>query len=278
MKMRGVSLAFTLAIGAGSLFGTGPAAAQEDFRAADLDRPIQVEDAYPVKYREWELETGSRGVWSKAQNQAEGSIEIKTGILLNTQAGLTLEGAWEDDGSGVAGGGLHVFHNFNRETWSWPALTGRVDVLTPGTGDVGRDDWGVSLLGIATRSLHRLRLHANAGYANEDEEFWRAGVAFDYPLGLFSRAILGDLYAEIPTDGGNDRVLAEFGTRWQLTNWSVLDVGLGTRLDEWADGRQPRARCRFLAGLRGARTDERAALSESEDRLMAGGAAGGHPR
>lgn len=237
MRMRTAVIAFTLAIGAVGFLRPGPAAAQEDFRAADLDRPIQVEDAYPVKYREWELEMGARGLWSGAQSEAEGSIEVKTGILLNTQAGLTLEGAWrEEDGSGLAGAALHALYNFNRETWSWPALSARIDVETPGTGDAGRDNWGVSLLGIATRSFDRLRLHANAGWAEEDEEFWRVGVAFDYPLGLFSRAILGDVYAEIPTDGGDGRVLAEIGTRWQITNWSVLDVGLGTRLDGWPDG------------------------------------------
>lgn len=237
MRMRTAIIACTPAIVAGAFFVPTPALAQEDFRAADLDRPIQVEDAYPVKYREWELETGVRSAWSGAGNEAEGSIELKTGILLNTQAGLTLEGAWrEDHGSGLAGGGLHVLHNFNRETWSWPALSARLDVETPGTGDVGRDNWGVSLLGIATRSFDRLRLHVNAGYANQDEDLWRVGLAFDYPLGLFSRAILGDVYAEVPNDGGDARVLAEFGTRWQLTNWNVLDVGLSTRLDEWADG------------------------------------------
>lgn len=237
MRPRTAVLAMALATGASGLLRPRAAAAQEDFRAADVDRPIQVEDAYPIKYREWELETGLRSAWSGVGDEAEASIELKTGILLNTQAGLTVEGAWnEEDGGGLAGGVLHVLHSFNRETWSWPALSARLDVVTPGTGDVGRDDWGASLLGIATRSFDRLRLHANAGYADEDEAFWRAGVAFDYPLGLFSRAILGDIYAEIPNDGGDARVLAEFGTRWQLTNWSVLDVGLGTRLDEWADG------------------------------------------
>ena len=123
MKARaGVfSLALVVAAGGGLLLPKA-VAAQEDFRAADPDRPIQVEDAYPVKLREWELETGARGAWSEAGNEAQGSLELKTGILLDTQAGLELEGVWtEDDGGGLAGGALHVLHNFNRETWSWPA-------------------------------------------------------------------------------------------------------------------------------------------------------------
>ena len=47
---------------------------------------------------------------------------------------------------------------------------------------------------------------------------------------------MGDVYAEFPVDEGDTRVWTEFGMRWQLTNQGVLDFGLGTRLDEWADG------------------------------------------
>lgn len=235
--MRATARGLALLVFLGAFRHPGEASAQEDFRAADPDRPIQVEDAYPVKLGEWEFETGARGAWSEAGDEAEGSLELKAGLLLDTQIGLELEGLWnEDDGKGLAGAALHVLHNFNRETWSWPALSARLEVETPGAGDAGHDGWGAALTGIATRSFDRLRLHANAGYSAGDEDFWRAGLAFDYPVGLFSRAILGDVYAELPEGRGDARVLAELGTRWQLTNWSVLDVGLGTRLDEWADG------------------------------------------
>ncbi|MEE9295764.1 MAG: hypothetical protein V3W34_12490, partial [Phycisphaerae bacterium] len=52
----------------------------------------------------------------------------------------------------------------------------------------------------------------------------------------FSKAVLGDVYAEIPADGGDASVWAEFGTRFQLSNSTVLDFGITSRLDQWTDG------------------------------------------
>lgn len=221
-----------------------PAGAQEDFRAADLDRPILVEDAFPVKFREWELELGLRGALREAGSGAEGIAELKTGLFLNGQAGVEVELALEQSGdetvAGMESAGAHLLYNFNRETWSSPAFAARVDVRTPGAGDVGREEWAVRLKGIATRSFDRLRLHLNGGYevagAADGGDVWLAGVAFDYPIGLFSRAVLGDVFVELPVDAGPTRVWLEAGSRWQLTNLSVLDFGLATRLDEWERG------------------------------------------
>lgn len=223
------------------------AAAQEDFRSADLDRPLRVEDAYPIKRGEWEVEAGVRA-GAGEEDRAEGVLELKAGLFWNAQLGVELHGGWErietaDDEEGVTGlesAGAHALLNFNRETRSWPAFSARVDVETPGAGDLGREEWAVSVKGIATRSFDRLRLHANAGYTAADQadggDFWRAGLAFDYPIGLFSRAAMVDVYAEIPTADGDARVWTTLGTRWQLTNQTVLDLGVGGRVDRWVDG------------------------------------------
>lgn len=221
-----------------------PATAQEDFRAADLDRPLMVEDAYPIKFREWEVETGFRAGMSEVENEIEGLIELKTGVVRNLQAGVELHGGTvsddADDPSGLESATVHILYNANRETWSRPALSARVEVETPGAGDLGREAWGLTVKGLATRSFHRLRIHANAGYTAADRDdggdFWRAGLAFDYPLGLFSRAVLGDVYAEIPTGSEAARVWTTVGSRWQLTNLTVLDFGAGTRVDRLVDG------------------------------------------
>lgn len=232
------------------------AAAQEDFRNADLDRPLRTEDAYPVKLGEWEVEVGGRGrlVEGGAGSGATAVAELKTGLFLNTQVGLEVEGAAEKGASGSESGleglGAHLLYNVNRETWSWPAFAVRADAETPGVGDSGREDWGVALKGIATRSYGRLRLHANGGYhvstPEDGGDAWTAGLAFDYPVGLFSRLVMGDLFLEVPVDTGRTRVWLEIGSRWQLTNLSVLDLGLATRLDEWERGR---ANLELVAGL-----------------------------
>ena len=62
------------------------------------------------------------------------------------------------------------------------------------------------------------------------------GLAFDIPLGFSSSLIVGDLYTEIPVNTGPTRLWAELGARLQISNITVLDVGLTTRMDEWDDG------------------------------------------
>ncbi|MBW3660250.1 MAG: hypothetical protein KY397_01275 [Gemmatimonadetes bacterium] len=232
-----------------ALAAPGRSAAQEDFRSTDLDRPLRVEDAYPIKFGEWEVEVGLRA-GAGEEDRAKGVVELKTGPWWNTQIGVELHGGWErlgededddEDAGGLESAGAHLLVNFNRETWSWPAFSARMDVESPGAGDLGRDEWAVSLKAVGTRSFDRLRLHANAGYTAaatvDGGDFWRAGLAFDYPIGLFSRSILGDVYAEFPTREEEDaRVWSTLGTRWQLTNRTVLDLGLGGRIDQWVDG------------------------------------------
>ena len=67
-------------------------------------------------------------------------------------------------------------------------------------------------------------------------DYWRGGVALDIPMGFSSRLIMGDVNAEIPVSTGPTRTWAELGTRIQVSNLTVIDVGLATRLDEWNDG------------------------------------------
>ncbi|MDH3734705.1 MAG: hypothetical protein OEU54_14350, partial [Gemmatimonadota bacterium] len=126
------------------------------------------------------------------------------------------------------------------ETPSFPAFALRAEAGTPGTGSLGREDWSTTIEGLLTRSFGRTRIHLNGGYgvlsAVDGGDFWTAGIGLDYPLGLFSRAILGALSAEIPVDAGRSRVWLEAGSRWQISNKSVLDIGLSTRLDEWDAG------------------------------------------
>lgn len=218
---------------------------QEDYRSADPDRPIKVEDAYPLKLYEWEWQLGTRA--ELAEGDVYGAsllLELKTGFARNWQMGVEAHGAWERIAGSLATGleeiTGHLLFNLNQESVGVPALSVRGDLFAHGVGELGRSDLGGRLKGIATTSMGRTRLHANLGYTwagpTDGDDMWSGGVAFDHPLGLFSRAILGDLFVELPTAGGS-RVWAELGGRLQLTNTHVLDVGVTTRLDEWADGR-----------------------------------------
>ncbi len=241
--MRGVPA--TIALGLGAVALPAPVAAQEDFRAAELDRPTRIEDAYPIKFREWEFQSGLRGSLGEGDRGLLGLLEFKTGLFRNGQMGVEIEGGVERPSADRTGGGIesasaHLLYGLARETVSLPAVAVRLDASTPGTGAIGHDDWQFGVMGIATRSLGRLRLHGNGGYRIAGEadggDYWRFGLGADYPLGLFSRAILADLYVEAPVSAGRARVWAEIGTRLQVSNWSVLDFGLATRLDEWDHG------------------------------------------
>ncbi|WP_420632888.1 hypothetical protein [Candidatus Palauibacter sp.] len=244
---RGVwrAVARTIALGLGAAALPGPVAAQEDFRAAEIDRPVRVEDAHPIKFREWEFQSGVRGSIGEGDRGLLGLLEFKTGLFRNGQMGIEIEGGIERPSGDGTGGGIesasaHLLYGLARETVSLPGVAVRLDASTPGAGDIGHDDWQFGVTGIATRSMGRLRLHGNGGYRIAGEadggDYWRFGLGADYPLGLFSRAILADLYVEAPVSAGRARVWAEIGTRLQVSNWSVLDLGLATRLDEWDEG------------------------------------------
>ncbi len=219
--------------------------AQEDFRSVDAGRPIRVEDAYPLKFLEWEWELGSEFLVAEGGRRgATGVLELKVGIARNLQFGVEAHPAWERV-AGAASGGVeefstHLLFNVNQEGRSAPAVAFRTTLLAPGIGDVRREDVGLELLAIQTKSLSRLRLHLNGGYAIASDidggAYWISGLGFDFPIGLFSKSILGDLYLEVPTDRSDARVWFEVGTRLQITNVSVIDLGVTARLDEWGRG------------------------------------------
>lgn len=225
----------------------GAAVAQEDFRNTDRGRPLLTEDAYPIEFREWEFELGGRGrlVEGETGSGAGAAVGLKSGLFRNAQVGLEIETALEQQFGGtefgLEGVGASLMYGVRRETWGGPALAARGDVHAPGSERLGRDDWAFDLTGIMTRSFGRFRMHANGGHHfggdGGDGDSWRVGVAVDYPVGLFSRLLMADVYAEIPAHGGRSRVWLEIGTRWQSTNVSVVDLGLATRLDEWEAGR-----------------------------------------
>ncbi|MCI0432873.1 MAG: hypothetical protein L0271_04385 [Gemmatimonadetes bacterium] len=230
-----------------TVVGTTDLFAQEDFRALDPGRPVRVTDAYPIKFLEWEIQFGTRGELSEGRRSAGGTLELELGLFRNFEIGVEAEPAYERvDGrsaSGLEGVAGHIMFNFNQESWSVPAFAVRIDGHAPVRGDLGRAAWAWEARAIATRSFaSRLRAHLNAGYlsaASEDGgDAWLGGLALDAPIGLFSRLIVADVWTEVPVhSGGRTRVLTELGTRLQITNNSVVDIGIGSRIDEWADGR-----------------------------------------
>ncbi len=227
------------------LSGRG-AIAQDDFRSLDVGRPLKVTDAYPKKYLEWEFQFGLQGGWTEGGRRSLGGLlELETGLFRNFELGAGLEVATEDDGAsattGLEGLEIEALYNLKHDGWAWPAVAVQAGLQAPTGSDLSREDWAWGADLILTRGFaNRLRIHLNSGYVVASEvdgdDYGRGGIAFDIPLGFSSRLIMGDLYTESPADTGPTRTWAELGTRIQVTNLTVIDMGLATRLDEWNGG------------------------------------------
>lgn len=215
------------------------AMAQEDFRSADLGRPIRTEDAGVIDFREWELELGSSTLLEDGAGQHFGTVlGVKAGLIRNVELAVELEGTHERRAgmaaSGIEAISVHAMYAIWRETPTMPALAVGAAGHTPGAGALGRDDFSLGVKGVATRSVGRLRLHGNGGYVLATDvdggDFWQLGVAADYPVGLFSTLLLADVYAELPSTGVGESIWVDTGARIQVSNRTVLDVGLASRL------------------------------------------------
>jgi hypothetical protein len=229
--------------------------AQDDFRHLDEGRPLRVEDAYPIKYLEWEWEVGFRGQAARGGvYDAAGLLEVKVGVARNFQFGVESHTAILRTPSGtqigVEGFQAHLLFNPNQEGTSTPALGVRIDLISSGLGEAGRADFGGRVRTMATRTIGAVRAHLNAGYvwasSADAGSFWSGGLALDHALGLSSRLLAADVYLEVPSGGGPVRAWLDGGARIQLRKSVVLDVGLFTRIDRWSDGE---ANIGFTAGL-----------------------------
>jgi hypothetical protein len=231
-----------------------PLAAQTDYYNTDAGRPVQIEDAYPVERRAFEIQAAPLRL-----ERARGGVyhwgiepEIAFGILPRTQVELGLPLAFVDAGttgraSGLAGVELSVLHNLNVET-AIPALGIAAGLLLP-VGNLGPDEAYASIKGIATRTFTWARFHVNAEYtfgselaanSGSDESIgagavelsrWMAGVAVDRPFPLRSILVTAELFGREPLLANED-VEWNVGTglRYQFRPRWALDAGVGKRL------------------------------------------------
>jgi hypothetical protein len=126
-----------------------------DHKNLDENRPLRLEDAYPIASGEIAIEVGGGlTVQRHGPNRGFFPIEILYGALPNLQVGVgttisTDPGEIEDE-STSADLKLSGLYNFNQETLSIPALAVKFDVNLPtGVNSKGVD---VELKGIVTKS------------------------------------------------------------------------------------------------------------------------------
>ena len=226
-----------------------PVAAQTDYYNTDTGRPLQVEDAYAIERRAFEiqaaplrLERNRRGIYSWGIEP-----ELAVGLLPRTQFEIGVPVAILDAGVGgktigIAGLDASVLHNLNTET-RIPALAIAASVLAP-VGSLASDATFASLKGIATKTFRWARFHVNGQYTFGDEPAgdatgagaaeigrWLGGVAVDRTYPLQSLLVSAELFAQQPLREDEDLEWnAAAGTRVQLAPRLALDLGAGARL------------------------------------------------
>ncbi len=213
-----------------------------DHNNLDEDRPLRLEDAYPIASGEIAIEVGG-GFTLQRRGPDRGffPIEILYGAAPNLQVGVgTILSTDPRDIEEQAKSGdlkLSGLYNFNQETLSLPAFAIKLDVNLP----TGVDSRGVDvgLKGIVSKSIERLTFHFNWKYEflngvteRERDGRYELVLGASYPIGapFHTRAtFIADIFTEEGARRGESNVVgAELGLRYQLTPRVVWDVGAGT--------------------------------------------------
>jgi hypothetical protein len=225
----------------------------------DEGRPLRLEDAYPVAHGEIAVEAGAGfTLLRRGPNRALFPVEILYGALPNLQIGvgslLSTDPHALDDRPKSGDLRASALYNFNQETLSLPALTGKLSLTAP-TG-INAQGYGIEVKGIVTKSIERLSLHFNGAYEfltdsgrRDRDGRYELALGASYPLGAprYTRAtLIADVFAEQPVARHESTIVGtEVGLRYQLTPRIVWDIGVGT---EFA-GPAERSRFSLTTGL-----------------------------
>lgn len=250
MKGRGRLMRGCLVVLVGMLVSLGHQQAWAlDHDNLDKNRPLRIEDAYPLAKGELGLEGGARFL-DRRQGRTRFAFQpqVLYGAFYNTQLEIggdlvteptSIEGA-EKSGDLRVGG----LYNFNTETLTLPALAIKLEGEFPtGVRSSGVD---ATLAGILTRTFGRWRTHLNAEYTvvgsargGERHGLYRLALGLSYPLGYpmrFRETLIADVFTrQSDFSGGRNPTGIEIGLRHQFSSRIVLDGGLGTEFAGPAD-------------------------------------------
>lgn len=222
------------------------AGAQTDYYNTDRGRPLEIEDAYPVERRAFELQAAPLRLERSRGGVYHWTIEpeVAFGVLPRTQLELGVPLAYLDAPgarrSGVSGLEASVLYNFNVET-TLPALAVSASTLLP-VGNLAGDETYLSFRGIATRTFSWMRFHVNGEYTAGDAPAatsdapveasrWLAGLAIDRTFPLRSLLMGAELVVHQPLAADEDKVVAAAtGFRYQWSPRWAIDAGIGRRL------------------------------------------------
>ncbi len=239
------NLARCALVAAAALAASGtPAGAQAGYRNLDPGRPIAVEDAQPIEYREFESADSiplftrqHRGQWMLSWAQ-----DFKWGIWRDLELGYSSQDlvfAHRNGRTVVTSSDqqVHLLYNFNQETRRWPAFAIRPELSIRG-GGLGSRHEHAALKWIVSKTFGANRVHLNGswtlgpterpGRGGELVSRYFYGAAYELTLPLKFIVLLADVYARKPIDHSPTEVVLEFGTRVQVTPKLVMDAGIST--------------------------------------------------
>jgi hypothetical protein len=232
---------------AAMLLHPAASAAQTDYYNTDSGRPLQIEDAYPVERRAFEIQAAPLRLERATGGAYHWSVEpeLAFGILPRTQVEVGVPISFIDGAgvrrSGFAGLDLSALYNLNVETTRFPAMGIAASALLP-LGSLAPDDPYVTFKAIATRTSASARFHLNAEYTAGDDPpatasqpmevpRWTAGIAVDRTFPLRSILIGGEVVVQQPLASADDLVvILGAGARYQLAPRWAVDGGLGKKL------------------------------------------------
>lgn len=236
-----------------------------DHNNIDATRPLDFDDANSIAYREKAFEVGAAlGKPRGGKTGLDGSVEYLYGFAPNTHLSFDFNPSYLSDTGRSSGqsnvrrldtGNVRVglFHNFNREYGSTPALGGRIDAyLLTGRNSSGVD---LRLRAIATKQFRQFdKLHLNLDLrlnsGDNGERRTQPGVILGYshPLGLptsFDKTLVAQVGFRASDQRGEAGILnLGLGMRQQVSPRNVLDFGVTSDLAGGAS-RQP---IRLVAG------------------------------
>jgi hypothetical protein len=239
----------TIIVSLALLMAVTPVANAIDHKNLDEGRPLRLDDAYAIASGELAVEVGAGfALERRGPDRGVFPLEVLYGAFPSLQLGLgtTLLTGPHEVHEQTKSGDLRVsgLYNFNQETSTLPAFGLKLELNLPtGVDSAGVD---VEVKGLMTRSIDRLSLHLNAGYAflsgtTRDERDGRYEVTLgaSYPVGApqYTRTTLvGGLFTEQGDRRGGSNVFgAEVGFHHQLTQRVVVDAGIGSELAGPAD-------------------------------------------
>jgi hypothetical protein len=228
---------------------------------SDLEpnRPVAMEDARPVSYREF---SGSADYTYNVRRGGLNDDGPSFALLYGALRGLELGGSvayltrpGRNAARGISSGDivLHALYGIRTESEQWPALAIQAGVEFPtGLDSKGTD---LHLAGLATRSFESFRVHANFLYTRlgatepfEHTDRFEGILGFDTvvgPHGLTDTLLVGDVSLRSnPVRGGNMILTAEAGVRQRIGVQTLFFFGAGSELTGG-----DRARLRLRAGL-----------------------------